>query len=155
MARGPQPKPTVIKLITGNPGRRPLNEREAKPAVAIPSPPDLLKGEALKEWKRITPLLAEVGLMAKLDRAILAGYCKAWDRWLECERMLETTGLIVKAANGYPMYSPYLAAANKALDQARQYSEQIGLSGASRSRIKANEPALPADGAEAFLRGRA
>ena len=30
--RGNRPKPTVLKLITGNPGRRPLNAQEAKPA---------------------------------------------------------------------------------------------------------------------------
>lgn len=153
--RGAKPKATVIKLITGNPGRRPLNPREAKPRPVIPDPPDMLNEAALKEWKRVTPLLAEVGLIAKLDRAIVAASCQAWARWIECERMLETTGLIVKAPNGYPMYSPYLSASNKALDQVRQLSEQIGLSGSARSRIKANEPEPDADPAEAFLRGKA
>jgi P27 family predicted phage terminase small subunit len=155
MPRGRKPKATIIKLVTGNPGRRPLNAQEAKTQVAIPSPPELLKGEALREWRRITVLLKDVGLIAQLDRAILAGYCKAWERWIECEKMLETTGLIIKAPNGYPMYSPYLAASNKALDQVRQYAEQIGLSGSSRSRIKANEPPGGADQAEAFLSGGA
>ena len=153
--RGAKPKATVLKLITGNPGRRPLNQKEAKPPAVIPDPPELMKGAALDEWKRVTPLLADVGLIAKLDRAIIAAYCMAWARWIDCERMLETTGLIVKAPNGYPMYSPYLSASNKALDQVRQLSEQIGLSGSSRSRIKTNDPASEADPAEAFLRGSA
>ena len=153
--RGNKPKATVLKLITGNPGRRPLNQHEAKPVVAIPQPPELLKDEALREWKRLTPLLEEVGLISKLDRAVVAAYCKAWARWIECERMLESTGLIVKAPNGYPMYSPYLSASNKALDQVRQLSEQIGLSGSARSRIRAGDAPSQADGAEAFLRGRA
>jgi P27 family predicted phage terminase small subunit len=152
--RGNKPKPTVLKLVTGNPGRRPLNAREAKPEVQVPEPPQLLSGDALLEWQRITPLLADVGLIAKLDRAIIATYCKCWARWIECERMLETTGLIVKSPNGYPMYSPYLAASNKALDQLRQLSEQIGLSGSARSRIKAGEPPSQTDPGEAFLRGR-
>jgi P27 family predicted phage terminase small subunit len=151
--RGPKPKATIVKLITGNPGRRPINANEAAPRVLIPHPPEMLKGAALTEWRRITPLLAEVGLIAKLDRAILAGYCKAWARWIECERMLESTGLIVKAPNGYPMYSPYLSAANKALDQVRQLSEQIGLSGSSRSRIKAGDVPAAFDPAERFLSG--
>ena len=155
MAKGPARKATVIKLITGNPGRRPLNKQEAQPSVAVPGPPELLKDEALHEWKRITPLLQEVGLIAKLDRALIAAYCKAWARWVECERMLETTGLIVKSPNGYPMYSPYLAAANKALDQLRMMSEQIGLSASGRSRIKAGQPPSAVDPAEAFLGGRA
>ncbi|ERR1019366_4264326 len=153
--QGRKPKATVLKLVTGNPGRRPLNAKEAKPLVVIPDPPDMLTDEALKEWKRVTVLLAEVGLIAKLDRAVIAGYCMAWSRWVECERLLKDTGLIVKAPNGYPMYSPYLSASNKALDQVRQFSEQIGLSGSSRSRIKVDKPNDDADPAEAFLSGRA
>ena len=153
--RGAKPKATVLKLITGNPGRRPLNAQEAKPRIVIPDPPEMMNDVALKEWNRVTPLLADVGLIAKLDRAIIAAYCMAWSRWIECERMLETTGLIVKAPNGYPMYSPYLSASNKALDQVRQLSEQIGLSGSSRSRIKASDPAGESDPAEDFLRGSA
>jgi P27 family predicted phage terminase small subunit len=153
--RGPKPDPTVLKLIKGNPGRRPLNLDEAKPPVVIPEPPELLKGEALEEWQRITLLLADVGLIARLDRTVIAGYCKAWERWVECERMLETTGIIVRSPNGHPIYSPYLPAANKALDQLRQLADQIGLSGSARSRIRAGEPAIPADAAEAFLSARA
>ena len=152
--RGPKPKATVIKLITGNPGRRPMNDREAKPKVKIPHPPALLEGDALREWRRITVLLAEVGLITKLDRTVIAAYCQAWARWLECERMLKTTGLIVRTPNGYPAYSPYLAASNKALDQLRQLTEQIGLSGSARSRIRATEPSEGQDETEAFLRGR-
>ena len=153
--RGAKPKATVLKLVTGNPGHRPLNEHEAKPRTVIPDPPEILKDEALAEWRRITLLLAEVGLIAKLDRAVIAGYCQAWARWVECERQLVTTGLIIKAANGFPMYSPYLTAANKALDQVRQLSEQIGLSGSARSRIKASDAPGDSDPAEDFLRGRA
>ncbi len=152
---GPKPKPTRLKLVTGNPGRRPLNDQEAKPRTVIPDPPEILKDEALVEWDRITLLLADVGLIAKLDRAVIAAYCQAWARWVECERQLVTTGLIIKAANGFPMYSPYLTAANKALDQVRQLSEQIGLSGSARSRIKASDAPGDTDPAEDFLRGRA
>ena len=53
------------------------------------------------------------------------------------------------------MHSPYLSIANKALDQVRQMSEQIGLSGSARSRIKAGDAPGDADPAEDFLRGRA
>ena len=153
--RGAKPKATVLKLVTGNPGRRPLNAREAQPKIVIPDPPQMLDELALVEWQRVTPLLAEVGLITRLDRAVVAGYCMAFSRWMECERMLKTTGLIVKSPNGYPMYSPYLAASNKALDQVRQMSEQIGLSGSSRSRIKAGDAASDYDPAEDFLSGRA
>ena len=76
--RGAKPKATVLKLVTGNPGRRPLNAQEAKPKTVVPEPPEMMNAAALKEWHRLTPLLEEVGLIAKLDRAIIAAYCMAW-----------------------------------------------------------------------------
>ena len=153
--RGPKPKATILKLITGNPGRRPLNAQEAKPRVVIPEPPDTLTGLARKEWDRVTPLLADVGLITKLDLAVIAGYCAAFARWQDCERELQKTGIIVRAPNGYPMYSPYFTASSKALEQVRQLAEQIGLSGSARSRIKAADTASDFDPAEDFLSGRA
>lgn len=152
--RGPKPKATVVKLITGNPGRRPVNSQEARPEVVVPEPPSILKKDALAEWKRITPLLADVGLITKLDRAIVASYCVAWGRWVECEQKIRRQGMVVKSPSGYPIYSPYFTAANKALAQVRQLAEQIGLSASARSRIKAGEPAGGFDGGEDFLSRR-
>jgi phage terminase small subunit len=69
---GRKPKPNVIKLITGNPGRRPLNKREPKPRPGIPSCPSHLSLTAKAEWRRIVPLLSECGLVTEIDRAALA-----------------------------------------------------------------------------------
>jgi hypothetical protein len=35
--RGRRPKPTRLKLLTGNPGKHPLNRSEPKPEPAIDS----------------------------------------------------------------------------------------------------------------------
>lgn len=39
MKPGTKPKPTHLKLVTGNPGKRTLNRKEAKAKAAIPVPP--------------------------------------------------------------------------------------------------------------------
>ena len=40
--RGRRPKPTRIKALTGNPGKRPLNAHEPRPEPALPDcPPEL------------------------------------------------------------------------------------------------------------------
>ncbi len=153
--RGAKPKPTVLKLITGNPGRRPLNKGEPQPAIAIPEPPKLLEGEALREWHRLTPVMAELGLISELDRALVTAYCQLWARWFEAEEKLKQTGWLVKTPNDYPMQSPYLTIANRSLEQMRQLSEQIGLSPAARSRIRVEAPPGQLDFGEEFLRGRA
>src|SRR2546430_8262758 len=36
MMRGRRPKPTRIKALTGNPGKRPLNPHEPRPEPALP-----------------------------------------------------------------------------------------------------------------------
>jgi hypothetical protein len=35
---GRRPKPTHLKVVTGNPGKRKLNDKEPTPAKEIPSP---------------------------------------------------------------------------------------------------------------------
>ena len=35
--RGRKPTPTAIKVLEGNPGKRPLNDREPKPAKKAPA----------------------------------------------------------------------------------------------------------------------
>ena len=51
--RGRKPKPTALKVLEGNPGKRPLNELEPKPKKQAPSCPSWLEPEAKKEWRRM------------------------------------------------------------------------------------------------------
>ena|SRR5439155_9045666 len=40
--RGRRPKPTRLKVLTGNPGKRPLNAHKSRPEIAVPDcPPEL------------------------------------------------------------------------------------------------------------------
>lgn len=85
-SRGPLPKPTALKLLEGNPGKRALNLSDGlNPRIEVPSAPRHLGQEARKEWKRITPLLEELGLISGLDRAALGLYCQAVGRLSELE----------------------------------------------------------------------
>ena len=46
--RGRRPNPTRLKLLTGNPGKRPLNPDEPKPQIAVPECPVELGPAALQ-----------------------------------------------------------------------------------------------------------
>jgi hypothetical protein len=72
-----------LKLIKGNPGKRPLPKDEPQPDPAIPEKPDYLDAEASKEWDRIVPELERLGLLTQLDRAMLVSYCQAWSAVVE------------------------------------------------------------------------
>ena len=81
--RGRRPKPTRLKVLTGNPGKRPLNNAEPRPEAAVPNCPDELGETARREWNRLVGELASLKLLTNFDRAALAAYCGAYALWAE------------------------------------------------------------------------
>ena len=140
MKPGPAPKPTTLKILAGNPGKRPINP--AEPAIPAPSSrpyaPRHLGKEGKKEWGRLVPFLIDAGLYTEADRAALALYCQAWGRWIEAERKLEETGGPVLVGKDGGLYqNPWIHVANKAQEQIRRMIAEFGLSPAQRSRVVA------------------
>ena len=151
--RGRKPKPRALKLLAGNPGKRPL-PAEIQVAGDVPNCPDHLDEAAKAEWKRVTELLAESGLLKQTDRTVLAAYCQCYARWANAEEQLRKLGPILMTPNKMPMQNPYLQIANKALEQLRKFMAELGFSPSSRSRVHA-EPNKPADEDAAFFERRA
>ena len=123
--------------MMGNPGKRPLNEREPKPS-GVPSCPRFLTKPARKEWRRVAARLVAMGseMLTDIDRAALACYCQAVGRLEDAERELVKYGNVIKTPKGYPIQNPYLAIANKAIDQIRQFAVEFGMTPSSRSRVQ-------------------
>ena len=157
--RGRKPTPTALKLIRGNPGKRPLRMDEFRPAASIPSAPRHLKGEARKEWKRLCEELYAHSMLANVDRGALAMVCTLWARYVNAEEMIERAagaspeshGLFVKSPSGYPMQSPWLAVSNKAIEQYKGWCAEFGLTPAARVRAvpttsQASLPGMEPDG---------
>lgn len=135
--RGRKPKPTTLKLLTGNPGKRRLNDREPNSPAGIPICPDWLDDEAKAEWGRVTQELDAMGVLTLADRSALSAYCKAWSRWVEAEEQVRKFGMIVKSPEkGFPMKSPYLSVADQALEAMRKLLVEFGLTPSSRSRLR-------------------
>lgn len=107
------------------------NPRGAK----LPACPAHLQGEARKEWKRLGKKLVTWRLMTEIDAGALALYCTAWARWVEAEEALAKYGTVIKSPSGYPVQSPYLAIANKAMDQMTRLLVEFGMSPSARSRV--------------------
>jgi P27 family predicted phage terminase small subunit len=143
--RGRRPKPTRLKLLTGNPGKRPLNEREPEPEPTIPDCPRELGAVARQEWDRLADELGKLRIITNLDRAALAAYCGAYALWAEATEQIEKYGSMVKSPSGYPQQSPYLAIANRQTEMMMRIASEFGFTPASRSRIStpaAGEPSL-------------
>lgn len=133
--RGRRPKPTRLKVLTGNPGKRPLNSEEPKPEIAIPDCPPELGPVAQKEWQRLAGELISLRILTKLDRAALAAYCGAYALWAEATENIQKFGTMVKSPSGYPIQSPYVAIANRQAEIMMRIASEFGFTPASRSRI--------------------
>ena len=73
---GPKPKPTHLKILEGNPGKRPLNKNEPKPKPVAPRMPTWLSNEAKQEWRKLAPELEKLGLLSVIDGISLAILCQ-------------------------------------------------------------------------------
>ena len=83
MARGRKPKPTNLKLIDGNAGKRKIPQAEPAPEpIELPCP-NFLEDDpvARAEWDRLMPELRRWGLFTMLDLYYLAGFCQAVSQW--------------------------------------------------------------------------
>lgn len=132
---GPARKPTKLKELEGNPGKRELNREEPTPNPAIPDCPAFVKGSGRKEWKRVADELFILGLLTRIDRGALAAYCQSYGRWEEAERKLVKEGVLFETSNGNLIQNPRLAVANKAMEMMHKFLTEFGMTPASRSRI--------------------
>lgn len=150
--RGRKPKPTVLKVLEGNPGKRSINDREPAVPDGIPDCPDWLDAEAKAEWYRMAKVLKDMHLLSLADRTALAAYCVAYSRWVEAETQVKKYGMIVKSPHkGFPMKSPYLTVADQAMESMRKFMVEFGLTPSSRSRIRVPDDGGAADEFDQFM----
>lgn len=161
-SRGPQPVPSNVRQLRGVKPRSKNLADGVQPLVEIPTAPQHLSKQAKKEWTRITPLLLEEGLIAKMDRSILALYCQAWGRMVELETALSrkidlevSKGRTYEDAvehcsyditpKGYRQQAAIVSMIRGHAEQVAKYAGHFGMSPSQRSRITPsnNQPSLP------------
>lgn len=161
--RGPLPKPPALRALEGGRSRAHDLSAGVNPTIEVPDAPKHLGKEASKEWKRITPLLKELGLISGLDRAALALYCQAYGRLSELEESF--AGRVKQKTNdgmpyvdavfevshsvtpsGYAQQSVLTQLIKSNREQVNRYLMHFGLSPSARGRVQASnmlQPDLP------------
>ena len=134
------PIPTHLKLIRGNPGRRPINKREPQPAGELQDAPEWLT-EGQKIGWRYAIEHAPRGLLKRLDSAVLTIWVIAQDTHQQAAEKLAQHGMLIKAPiTGLPIQSPYLPIVNKQAQIMLKAAAEMGFTPASRSRVVLDEP---------------
>ena len=138
--RGRIPKPTEVKKLEGNPGKRALNQKEPKPESVIPRCPSHLPDAAKTEWRRITKELHALGLLSRIDRAALVAYCQAWADYIEADKEITEQGSVIISEKGGMYQNPWVGIKNSALNRIVKISAEFGMTPSSRSRVKTDKP---------------
>jgi P27 family predicted phage terminase small subunit len=171
--RGRKPKPSAVKKLEGNPGKRPLNTEEPTPPVEIPDCPKHITGHAREEWLRASELAKKLGILTALDRSVFSAYCEAWGLWVEACEHLAKEGVLLrppsapgeketlfglipaKAVNPAQMaFNNWYHVKNKAWEQFTKLASELGFSPTSRSRVHGSQETDKDESAD-FLDGKA
>ena len=92
--RGPQPKPTALRLVEGNPGHRSLPRGEPQPELGPPEMPDFLPPLAEKAWKSaVAEMTAVPGWLARIDWRILETWAIDYAIWRDAVAAIKESGM--------------------------------------------------------------
>jgi len=132
--RGPK-KPTLIKALEGNRGKRTLNELEPQPE-GIAECPESLRPGARIVWERITSSLP-AELYARCDESILAAFCEAAATFYAASEALakEENQLLIYTKSDTKRHPLILVQQQASLTMAK-LSRALGLSPCDRAMLK-------------------
>lgn len=144
--RGPKPKPTALKRLLGNPGKRTLNDAEPIPPDVEVVPPPLLRAEARPYWDAMAPMLLAMKVLTAADTFAFARYCNLLVRYDVLDRFMFDpkkgaggTTLVRKDKGGkivnvseLPQSWEYRQVQNQLL----AYEREFGLTPSSRARLR-------------------
>ena len=134
--RGRKPKPTFLKLVAGNPSRRPLNDAEPQPTGDLMKPPEWLTESQREIWQTAIDS-SPPGLLRSIDESVFCVWVIAKDMHRNAAEKIAQSGTLVRIPNSnYPMQSPWVPVLNRqALIMLKACSE-MGFTPSSRSRVK-------------------
>lgn len=150
---GRPPKPTALKLVQGNPGKRAVSKQEPDPDyVQDLTPPAWLPPAAAQVWTEVAPNLSRAKLLTHVDIDTLAMGCVALAQYrlavVQAGGNLirgkvvvdKETGEPVMGDDGRPLVAgeyinPWTMVQSMSFKQAMAVLERFGMNPAARTRI--------------------
>jgi P27 family predicted phage terminase small subunit len=129
----PARKPTKLKVLEGNRGKRKLEpEKEPQFASGVRRP-RWLDSYAKREWARMKPILEAQGLLTVADQAAFTAYCVAYSQMRHAAEELKKNPDAVYAEK---RSHPAMTTLFNAIDKLNALSSRFGLTPSDRSRVK-------------------
>lgn len=128
---GRPPKPTAMKLLTGNPGRRPIAKGEVQPSADAPTCPEWLGEVGRAYWDDVMASMP-AGFITRVDGQILSLYCHAWEVFHEARAVVKEEGATCQSEKGGAYQHPEVGRMNKAFEQACKLAAKYGFTPSDR-----------------------
>lgn len=128
-------KPTHLKLLQGNPGRRPLNKHEPLPKKRISrKPPKHLTALEREVWE---DTMAEVprGMVRKLDMNTFETFVTSYAEFREACEAMHGEELVIVTPGGLAKPNPLLTVKREAAKMMLRAAAELGFTPSSRSKI--------------------
>lgn len=145
--KGRKPKPTALKRLAGNPGKRPLNDNEPEfTLITDIEPPTWLSDKAIIMWETVMPELLRNKVLTVADIHNVEVFCMAYNRWRQAEDDIKVNGVTI-TNESTTIKNPAVTVVNEATNQMMKFGALLGLDPSSRQRLsgaaKDNTPSNP------------
>jgi P27 family predicted phage terminase small subunit len=138
---GRRAKPTALKLVQGNPGKRAPNKREPKPRRVIPACPAHLNDRSKVAWGGLCVILDRMGVLTEADALALERLCACYADILECSELIARDGrtYTTTTPTGDTLIkgNPACGQLRAADAQFKSYLTEFGLTPAARTKVQA------------------
>lgn len=145
--RGPEPKPTALRVLHGDRKDRINDAEPVAPEVEV-RPPEELSDEAREIWDRLAPSLIAVGVLTVWDIDAFQITCEALARYKAATKLVNNSALLVQGTTGL-MKNPALVVQREAEDSFQRYGARFGLTPSDRSQLKIEAPQSKPQGRDA------
>lgn len=136
MTKGRSPKPNSIKKLTGNLGKRRINEFNPNVLTSIPAAPELVKeSKCVQLWNDLSAVLIENGILTVMDLLALEFLVMDIQQYRDAQIEINKYGMIVKTDTGAVRRSPFLDIRDSAQDRIFKMLLEFGMSPAARKKI--------------------
>lgn len=128
-------KPTALRLLQGNPGKRAINKDEPQPQNDLGEAPEELSEGAKKVWSYVLDE-SPPGVVKSTDAAELVLFCVAFDIYLQAYEQVKQGDIVVMTGKDMnPVINPYLKIMQSQVEIISKCGNNLGLNPVSRSKI--------------------
>ena len=120
--------------------------------VGLPPAPSWLSDVAKLEYRRIARELVAAGIATRLDATIVAAHADAVGRLREATLAIKESAPLMRGRDGVPAISPWVRLQRDAFGDVMRTSVELGLTPASRGRVKVADSSTAAAAASPIAR---